>query len=505
MGNSSSGDDAPFAEEQPTSNVITEQPTTSEKNLIEQLEQEADNAHADCIHWTQTHRRLHIPYPEEDFLKMKGKVVKAEDKLAHARFANIVNEEWERIEAVVDEELERIEGLGRQTKGFEVCAVCNKDLSNKLALVKKYGAGKVKYQIAPCCGKIICYQCRPPFSRDFTTVLKQMTEKAEKGGEPSVLDVQLPGPAMCPNCNYVAKGNLTERQKFKWNEKFAAEGIPWGMFEVSVMLKAGKGCQKNLKKAKKWMEKAAETNYDKAMHALAIEYSLEGTPQSLLKAKDLLLGAADQGHDFSYHFLSVLYLGRGEGKNFPEKNLEKAKRFASLAAYYQNEALMGNDCEQMMLCHSKRDGIDDSCVPPRDALPDSPEARQFQLMTYWTGKGAHLNDSLRVQFSNVLALFTSEKFIHKYSGGCCFPGYTTLPLAKKMLRKGEETSILISVMSEKCIHCKKKNVDGSMKQCSGCKVFHFCGQECQLKHWNAGHKRECKGEHWIKEFMGLRT
>ena len=49
---------------------------------------------------------------------MKGKVVKAEDKLAHARFANIVNEEWERIEAVVDEELERIEGLGRQTKGF---------------------------------------------------------------------------------------------------------------------------------------------------------------------------------------------------------------------------------------------------------------------------------------------------------------------------------------------------------------------------------------------------
>ena len=108
-----------------------------------------------------------------------------------------------------------------------MCAVCNKDLSNKLALVKKYGAGKVKYQIAPCCGKIICYQCRPPFSRDFTTVLKQMTEKAEKGGGPSVLDVQLPGPAMCPNCNYVAKGNLTERQKFKWNEKFAAEGIPW--------------------------------------------------------------------------------------------------------------------------------------------------------------------------------------------------------------------------------------------------------------------------------------
>mmetsp|Transcript_7932 Transcript_7932/g.11981 ORF Transcript_7932/g.11981 Transcript_7932/m.11981 type:complete len:503 (+) Transcript_7932:204-1712(+) len=501
MGNSSSDNVAPFADEQPTSNVITEQHTTSEKNLIEQLEQEADNAHAACIHWTQTHRRLHIPYPEEDFLKMKGKVVKAEDKLAHARFANIVNEEWERIEAVVDEELERIEGLGRQTKGFEVCAVCNKDLSNKLALVKKYGAGKVKYGITHCCGKIICYQCSPPSSRDFTTVLKQMTEKAEKEGGPSVLDVQLPGPQICPNCNHVVKGNLTERQKFKWNEKFAAEGIPWGMFEVSVMLKAGKGCQKNLKKAKKWMEKAAETNYDKAMHALAIEYSLEGTPQSLLKAKDLLLGAADQGHDFSYHFLSVLYLGRGEGKNFPEKNLEKAKRFASLAAYYQNEALMGNDCEQMMLCHSKSDG---SFVAPRDALPDSPEALQFQLMTYWAGKGAHLNDSLRVGFSNMLALFTSEKFIHKYSGGCCFPGYTTLPLAKKMLRKGEETSILITAMSKKCIHCNKKNVDGSMKQCSGCKVFYFCGQECQLKHWNAGHKRECKGEHWIKEFMGLR-
>ena len=59
-----------------------------------------------------------------------------------------------------------------------------------------------------------------------------------------------------------------------------------------------------------------------------------------------------------------------------------------------------------------------------------------------------------------------------------------------------------------CAACGKNNKEGS-KACSKCKVRNFkhlqffliflylqlvsyCNSDCQLKHWKAGHKKECK-------------
>ncbi len=33
---------------------------------------------------------------------------------------------------------------------------------------------------------------------------------------------------------------------------------------------------------------------------------------------------------------------------------------------------------------------------------------------------------------------------------------------------------------------------GKLSKCSRCNVAKYCGRDCQLAHWKAGHKAECK-------------
>ena len=38
------------------------------------------------------------------------------------------------------------------------------------------------------------------------------------------------------------------------------------------------------------------------------------------------------------------------------------------------------------------------------------------------------------------------------------------------------------------------------KFCARCRSFNYCSKKCQVVHWKAGHKVDCKG-HWIEEFF----
>jgi hypothetical protein len=42
----------------------------------------------------------------------------------------------------------------------------------------------------------------------------------------------------------------------------------------------------------------------------------------------------------------------------------------------------------------------------------------------------------------------------------------------------------------KCAQCMKK-LDTDALQCSKCKTVSYCGRECQISHWQGGHKKEC--------------
>ena len=42
-----------------------------------------------------------------------------------------------------------------------------------------------------------------------------------------------------------------------------------------------------------------------------------------------------------------------------------------------------------------------------------------------------------------------------------------------------------------CDACGKES-DIKLQRCGGCKSVYYCDAKCQQRHWNAGHKNECK-------------
>lgn len=52
------------------------------------------------------------------------------------------------------------------------------------------------------------------------------------------------------------------------------------------------------------------------------------------------------------------------------------------------------------------------------------------------------------------------------------------------------------------VHKEEKTGDflpkGTMQQCSKCKLVAYCGRQCQMKHWNDGHKFRCFLAHNLK-------
>ena len=49
----------------------------------------------------------------------------------------------------------------------------------------------------------------------------------------------------------------------------------------------------------------------------------------------------------------------------------------------------------------------------------------------------------------------------------------------------------LTVETWQCDACGKES-DIKLQRCGGCKSVYYCDAKCQQRHWNAGHKNECK-------------
>lgn len=92
-----------------------------------------------------------------------------------------------------------------------------------------------------------------------------------------------------------------------------------------------------------------------------------------------------------------------------------------------------------------------------------------------------------------------------------FPGYSVEPLKVLIQRrlmkdhpsvmKAEPSYMCPSIWTRVCAHCGLSQGNAiKLKKCAHCKAFSYCSRECQLKHWKAGHKVDCKG-HWLEDFF----
>lgn len=286
------------------------------------------------------------------------------------------------------------------------------------------------------------------------------------------------------------------------------------MDDLSLAFSRGKhGRKKNPQKAKTWLLKAAKENSSQAQYHLGECYSSGGDtpfgnfPQSYSDAFKYYSAAADQGFAAACVQLAGMY----RNGRFVEKDSRKALEYASLAVYQQEEQLGGRDCWEMFTIYHD--------IVPEFQKRRSPSSKVdlpiirdhviFDLAFYWGGRALEVkgsNPDYGQVLSGMFAMYAAEPIWFKHTHGTnIFPGFSPLPLARRLeIKYGikEPSSPFISHFKGLCAHapCRKQN-DGSFKVCAGCKVFYYCGKDCQRKHWSEGHKRECNGDHWIKEFL----
>ncbi|KAK1736843.1 hypothetical protein QTG54_012288 [Skeletonema marinoi] len=84
------------------------------------------------------------------------------------------------------------------------------------------------------------------------------------------------------------------------------------------------------------------------------------------------------------------------------------------------------------------------------------------------------------------------------------PGHSPIPKALFWARKALEddsfplrdnVTLILSAMENEvknhCANCRKEAGCSSLKRCVRCLGAWYCGKECQVQHWKAGHKIDC--------------
>lgn len=277
------------------------------------------------------------------------------------------------------------------------------------------------------------------------------------------------------------------------------------------------GKKRNLKKALKYYKKAAELGNAWAQVTIANMYhygEFRGLPipKSPEKAMDMVQRAVDHGHPRAQSMLGY-WLSKQYYSDMDAS--EEANRLYTLSAYQGDIS-----------------GIMQQCVfydKQFDNLEGDKEITECLLLRlYWSGrlciheyntqsdKASHMR-RFNDQFQIVLATVWHKRPSFDLDP---FTGYSHIPFLTSiysMLRQGthdkkftnaeQEDFLKISVWKHICANCgKQRDKECVLKACARCKVFSYCSKECQVKHWKAGHKADCKGHHWIESyFPNIRT
>jgi hypothetical protein len=146
-------------------------------------------------------------------------------------------------------------------------------------------------------------------------------------------------------------------------------------------------------------------------------------------------------------------------------------------------------------------------------IGDEDWRRHLLLTVYWFGKAAEVEakfpEGCRSLVMMAYHLDMAMKVWHPLRTAIAdpLPGYSHIPFIAWALAKGGEYKNMISeegpsdyaCWKRQCANCFSQEKD-QLKACARCKAFHYCSKKCQVEHWKAGHKVDCKG-HWIEKYF----
>ena len=428
--------------------------------------------------------------------------VKNEATSAIEEFGSYIKEEEERIRLIGEEENERLINVLRQ-KGENVsCPLCLEDIQ---AIAPLHVSA-----VMICCGTRLCKNCGDDWKR------KQ--------------DYQSTTP-ICFSCHRPV--NLKSLKESETSDDTNAKAFALSF--LGNMYRGGMlGVKRNLERSLRYFERAAALGDSGALSTLASVY-FEGAfcgvnkKKSIGKARELAEKAVFQGNNASYALLGSI-IEEEEGRN------EISFRCYSISAYQGSEPAgmrrLGKFYEEkwsnLFYAESFKSVYNGVAVETR---------KNLILATYWYGKalehrpGVSIESDLQIcgrftiNFDSAMLLLWHRESLR--TGLNPLTGYSHLPFVNCMINTiaenpnaGLKENIHFltrdnAYWKEICAQCGKdenNNVIGQpiqqsrrnctikLKSCARCKAFLYCSKECQIKHWKAGHKVDCKG-HWMERFF----
>ena len=400
--------------------------------------------------------------------------IKQEVKVAKEKFGRIVIEEKERSKRFAEKENRRVMELRREKEEDVACPLCLEDLP---AIVPFDEVPLVMH----CCGVRLCRGC----SKDWQ-------EKRDLTKE-----------QICFSCRRPYSEESVYR-KVPNDANEYRKGI--ALVHMSRDLKQ-KG---KFRKALDCIRKAADLGNGIAYAILAPVYYFGGHDgfkgeQSLEKAKEMAQKGADKGNAFCNYFLAQIRFDE-------DGDQSEYIRLLSIAAYQGNpEGMRG------LALHYMTEAQSEKCM---------------MRATYWSGTllstqfgdkyGFGEDWNVMVQDCRKMFVFLVENSMRDWHKRSYFdieplPGCSHIPFCdwiRREIRDHEKRHSSNNAMTgdhhlfftmnrtawtEICAYCGNREKK-KLKKCARCKSFCYCSRECQIKHWKAGHKVDCKG-HWIEEFF----
>ena len=397
---------------------------------------------------------------------------------AKSQFRQVVEKEHERLKSLAEIENKRILTKLKQENEQTTCPLCLEDLP-PICPMKNFPT------YMPCCGVEVCMDCGNNWSK------RQDKSKV-----------------VCFHCR---------RPGLKLDYKtLSVDGCKSGKAYAFLVLSLK---ERDPKKAFEYMKKAAELGDVVCQSKLGYTYVTGvflGTfkelavPKSIEKGMELLKKAAEQGEP---HALAKLAKSIEESQGiFNRESFE----LYSLGAYQDHHLCMLRLSAQYTIAFL------DALVYEGPSALEKKTVRMYMILSlYWMGRafackklmttnGGSLQTFL-VTLDIAMQTWHKRSFLHVEP----LPGCSHVPLVKcisgfiQKHHPGLKSNIdpyvpKHSAWSEICGNCGNQEKN-KLKVCARCKAFSYCSKECQVKHWKAGHKVDCK-RHWIEEFIpNIRT
>jgi len=335
----------------------------------------------------------------------------------------------------------------------EDCPICLETIKhvNCMAIIRLF-----------CCGGWICKQCSNERNAKY---------KAEK------IDDMFRG--KCPLCRERMPIEGDHKKIGTMILKHANKGRAWAQMKLGSWYLIGMhGFALDKEKGLQLIEESADQRYPDALLKLALVYKGGALEWDESKYMYYLKEAADLGHQSAQRMLGISY---------KECSNEKEHLHYTTLAASQGDP---NACGKLGAYF-----INAGCSLTKSLV----------LAKHYSEKNAE--DELSAYIFS-LALFQLSN--ERYEGFLGIPGHSPIPTILFWARKAQESELLpiqgeatelISMVENKakshCANCRKEAEGSSFKRCVRCLGAWYCGKECQVQHWKAGHKIDCTERHQL--------